>query len=163
MTTTTLQKDDIEVTLSPVSRDNWRAVAAIEVAATQREFVGDPCYYLALCYYGGDWKPLAIYLGDRVIGFLMWAEDAADRSCWFGGVMVDTKYQRRGYGRQAVQAAMAMLAAEYGYQDFALSYNPANHVAKHLYGTLGFKETDEWEDDEVVARLALANQCVEQI
>jgi ribosomal protein S18 acetylase RimI-like enzyme len=51
-----------------------------------------------------------------------------------------------------------MLAEERGYQYFALSYQPANIVAKHLYDTLGFTEMDEWEDDEVVARLSLAEQ-----
>lgn len=48
-----------------------------------------------------------------------------------------------------------MLSAEHGYQHFALSYHPNNLVAKHLYSTLGFTETEEWEDDEIVARLTL--------
>ena len=33
--------------------------------------------------------------------------------------------------------------------------SPANVVAKRLYAGLGFVETDEWEDDEIVARLEL--------
>ena len=70
--------------------------------------------------------------------------------------MIDQSYQRRGYGRQAVQRAVSMLAKEFGYKDFALSYQPANLIAKHLYDSLGFSETDEWEDDEIVARLSLA-------
>jgi len=49
-----------------------------------------------------------------------------------------------------------MLSNEYGYEDFALSYQPTNVVAKHLYYSLGFSETDEWEGDEIVARLSLA-------
>ena len=156
---TSLSKDnESPVTLRPVNRDNWRGVAKLEVTAAQREFVSEPCRYLALCSYGGDWKPLAVCLGDLVIGFLMWVVDPADGSCWLGGIIIDQQYQRSGYGRQAVQAAIAMLAGEHGYQDFALSYNPANHVAKDLYVSLGFAETDEWEDDEVVARLSLAKQ-----
>jgi hypothetical protein len=31
----------------------------------------------------------------------------------------------------------------------------AGLVAKHLYGRIGFMETNEWEDDEIVARLSL--------
>ena len=152
------QDNETRVTLRPVNRDNWRGVAKLEVTAAQREFVSEPCRYLALCSYGGDWKPLAVCLGDQVIGFLMWVVDPADGSCWLGGIIVDQQYQRRGYGRQAVQAAITMLAGEHGYQNFALSYSPANLVAKHLYASLGFTERDEWEDDEVVARLALAKQ-----
>ena len=158
MSSSTSKDSKTKVTLRPVSRANWRDIAKLEVTAAQREFVAEPCYYLALCHYDNKWQPLAIYLDERVIGFLMWAVDPADGSCWLGGIFVDHSYQRRGYGRQAVQAAIAMLAEERGYQYFALSYQPANIVAKHLYDTLGFTEMDEWEDDEVVARLSLAEQ-----
>lgn len=104
------------------------------------------------------WQPRAICLGEQVIGFLMWCVDPADGSCWLGGFYIDQSYQRRGCGRQALQTAMTLLAAEHGFQHFALSYNPANTVAKQLYESLGFVETGEWEDDEVVARVSLARQ-----
>ena len=157
MSSRTSNEDETQVILRPVSGDNWREVAKLKVAESQREFVAEPCYYLALCSYGGDWKPLAIYSGERVIGFLMWSVDPADGSCWLGGILIDQSYQRRGYGRQAIQAAIKMLAEEHGYQRYALSYSPDN-TAKHLYHKLGFTETNEWEDDEVVARLSLASE-----
>jgi diamine N-acetyltransferase len=149
-------KDDgeIQVTLRPVDRDNWREIARLTVAGSQREFVAEPSYYLALCCYDGEWQPLAVCLLDRVIGFLMWAVDPADGNCWLGGILVDQSYQRRGYGRQAIQGAINMLAKDHGFQHFALSYSPEND-AKRLYHQLGFAETDEWEDDEIVARLSL--------
>jgi len=155
VSSSTSTSDETQVTLHPVTRDNWRDVARLQVAESQREFVAEPCHYLALCAYGGEWNPLAVYLGERVIGFLMWSVDPADNSCWLGGILVDVSYQRRGYGRQAVQAAIAMLAAEHGYQRFALSYSPDN-PAKRLYHSLGFIETEEREGDELVARLSLA-------
>lgn len=143
-----------QVSLLPVNRDNWRKVAGLDVNESQRSFVAEPTYYLALCNYGKLWQPLAIYLGKEVIGFMMWAVDTNDGSCWLGGILIDKKHQRKGYGRQAIQAAISMLGEKHGYQDFALSYSPDN-PAKHIYHKLGFKETDEWEDDEVVARLSL--------
>jgi diamine N-acetyltransferase len=153
MDSDTTERNEAQVSLCPVSRDNWRDVAGLKVSETQREFVAEPAYYLALCCYGNDWHPLAICLDDQVIGFMMWALDPADNSCWLGGIFVDQSYQKRGYGRQAIQAAIAMLAEEHGYQHFALSYSPDNGV-KHLYHSLGFVETNEWEGDEVVARLS---------
>jgi diamine N-acetyltransferase len=124
------------------------------VTESQRDFVAEPTYYLALCNYGDLWHPLAIYLGQQVIGFMMWAVDTDDGSCWLGGILIDHKHQRKGYGRKAIQAAIATLADEHGFQNFALSYS-ADNPAKDLYHKLGFTETDEWEDDEVVARLSL--------
>jgi diamine N-acetyltransferase len=143
-----------QVRLHSVDHDNWREVAKLEVNETQRDFVADPCYYLNLCNYGELWQPLAIYLEEQVIGFMMWAVDTDDESCWLGGILIDKKHQRQGYGQQAIQRAIKMLSEKHGYQDFALSYSPDN-PAKHLYQKLGFAETDEWEDDEVVARLSL--------
>jgi hypothetical protein len=64
---------DARVTLHLVDQSNWRAIANLKVFETQREFVAEPCSYLALCCYGQDWQPLAICLGDQVIGFMMWS------------------------------------------------------------------------------------------
>ena len=158
MSPNTLSDSNSQLVLRPVSSDNWRYVAALKVTEEQRQFVAEPTYYLALCYYGTIWKPLAIYLAEQVICFLMWGVDPDDGSCWFGGFIIDQPYQGRGYGRQALQVAMAMLAREHGYQQFALSYQPANQAGKHLYSALGFIETDEWVDDEVVARLTFSDE-----
>jgi diamine N-acetyltransferase len=150
------ERSEAQVTLRPVDRDNWRDIANLKVFETQRQFVAEPCCYLALCCYGDDWQPLAICLDEQVIGFMMWTTDPADGSCWLGGILVDQGMQRRGYGRQAVLAAIAMLKGQYGYRDFALSYQPANLAARSLYQGLGFVETNEREGDEVVARMSLA-------
>ena len=149
-------RSEQQVSLLPVNQDNWRNVANLKVEENQREFVAEPSYYLALCCYANDWSPLPIYLDEQVIGFMMWAIDPADRICWLGGILVDQSMQKRGYGKQAVQAAITMLKGKHGYRNFALSYQPANLAAKHLYSKLGFIEMNEWEDDEIVARLSLA-------
>ena len=143
------------VTLHAVTSDNWRDVAALQVTESQQAFVAEPSYYLALCCYGDDWRPLAISTDGRVIGFMMWAVDETDGSCWLGGILIDQAYQRQGYGRQAVRAAIVTLSEADGYEDFALSYHPSNAAARHLYETLGFEETGEWEGDEIVARLTV--------
>lgn len=147
--------NESQISLRPVDQDNWRAVAKIKVNQDQRDFVAETCYYLALCTYGQTWQPLAITLDEQVIGFMMFAIDSTDESCWFGGIMIDQSMQGRGYGRWAVQAAISKFNKEDGRKNFALSYAPANLAAKHLYHQLGFVETDEWEDNEVIARLTL--------
>ncbi len=157
MSSSKAQEREGRVTLEAINSDNWRDVAALEVTEAQQAFVAEPTYYLALCCYGDTWHPLAIYTEERVIGFMMWAVDPADGSCWLGGILIDTTHQGQGYGREAVRAAIAMLSDADAYEEFALSYSPTNTVAKHLYETLGFNETDEWEGDEIVARLAIGD------
>jgi len=150
-----LKRNNELISLHPVSYDNWRNVANLKVSEIQREFVAEPSYYLALCCYGGDWHPLAICLGEQVIGFMMWTTDPADVSCWLGGIIIDQRMQKRGFGEQSVKEAIRMLQRKHGYSDFALSYQPGNLAAKHLYTKLGFIEMNEWEDNEIVARLSL--------
>src|SRR5690606_33953858 len=123
------QPETDRLTLAPVTADNWRDVAALEVTEAQRAFAAAPTYYLALCSYGGEWRPVAVRLDDRVIGFVMWAVDPADGSCWVGGFLIDEHFQRKGHGRRALQALMDLLAAEHGHRRFALSYGPDNPAA----------------------------------
>ncbi|MEU7825575.1 GNAT family N-acetyltransferase [Catellatospora sp. NPDC049133] len=144
--------------LAPVDAANWRAVTALTVAESQSDWVAAPAYYLALCQYGeAGWRPLAVLDADGdVVGFLMWTVDPADGAAWLGGIIVDAARQGRGYGRAAVRAAIALLSAEHGLSSFALSYEPANTAARRCYAGVGFTETGEIEDTEVVARLHVA-------
>lgn len=141
----------MQIDLEPVTRDNWRAVEALSVHPGQRDFVSDTAHYLLLCHYGELWHPLAVTAGGQVVGFCMWAVDD-DGSRWIGGVVVDAERQRQGIGRALVVALRERLAAEPGTPNVALSYNPENKGARALYQSLGFVETGETEDDEIVAR-----------
>jgi len=145
------------VSVREVDGGNWRDVFKLSVKAEQRDFVAEPSYYLSLCAYGDLWQPLAICLDEQVIGFMMWAVDTDDGSCWIGGFIINQSHQGKGFGKQALTAVIDMLSERHGYQHFALSYQPSNLSAKHLYTSFGFLETDEWDDDEVVARLKLTD------
>jgi len=146
------------VELRPVDAENWRLCAALEVADEQREFVSPVTRYLCLCHYGGVWQPLAVYAGDQVVGFAMWAVDPADQSGWIGGLVVDKRLQRRGYGRATLRALIAWLRDDQALPSCALSYSADNAVARRLYASEGFVETGELEDDEIVARLRFTPQ-----
>ena len=142
------------IELRQVDADNWRACADLEVAPEQRDFVLPVARYLCLCHYGGVWNPLAVYAGDEVVGFAMWAIDRSDQSGWIGGLLIDQSRQQRGYGRATVEALVACLMDARGCRSCALSYSPGNAAARDLYRAAGFVETGETEDDELVARLS---------
>ncbi|SNY33545.1 GNAT family N-acetyltransferase [Paractinoplanes atraurantiacus] len=142
---------DLEVDLVPVTADNWRDCAELTVSAGQQRFVNAVTYYLCLCHYGELWNPLAITRDGTVVGFAMWAIDD-DRSAWIGGLVVGEQHQRQGIGHAAVRKLRERLIAEPGTPNVALSYAADNTGARHLYRTLGFHETGETEDTELVAR-----------
>jgi diamine N-acetyltransferase len=69
--------------------------------------------------------------------------------------VIDAAAQGRGIGRAALEAMIARLAADPECHEVALSYDPENEVARRLYAGLGFVETGEMEDDELVARRSI--------
>lgn len=139
------------IDLEPVTADNWRSCAALEVRDDQRRFVQPVTYYLCLCAYGTTWHPLAVTRAGRTVGFVMYGVDD-DRSRWIGGLVVDLAAQRSGVARGAVARLVERFAAEPDCPNVALSYDPDNVAARTLYASLGFRETGEMEDGEVVAR-----------
>jgi diamine N-acetyltransferase len=142
------------IELRTVDAHNWRACADLKVALEQHDFVLPVARYLCLCHYGGVWHPLAVYAGDEVVGFVMWAVDPDDQSGWIGGLVIDRARQRNGYGRATVEALLRRLLETAGCETCALSYSPENAAARALYASLGFVETGEYEGHELVARLS---------
>jgi diamine N-acetyltransferase len=143
------------VVLEDVGADNWRACTALEVDEPQLRFVAPVAYYLSMCAYGDSpWRPLAVRADGAVVGFVMWGIDPADESFWIGGLVIDRRHQRQGYGRAVVTQLLDRAASD-GRQEAALSYDPQNGSARSLYASMGFVETGEVEGDETVARKRL--------
>ena len=71
--------------------------------------------------------------------------------------MIDKRYQKQGYGREAVRLALEFVKTwPRGEAELCeTSYNPENEVAKKLYASFGFVENGEFDEDEVVAVLKL--------
>lgn len=146
--------DDVPtIRLEPVTAENWRDCARLQVRPEQADFVMPVTYYLCLCAYGDAWQPLAISRAGQVVGFVMCGRDE-DRSAWIGGLVIDAAAQGSGVARSAVRQLRDRLAAEPDCRNVALSYSPENTAARALYFALGFRETGETEDDgaELVAR-----------
>ena len=140
------------IALVDVDAGNWRDVAKVTPRPDQKCFVAPVTYSLCLCHYGRVWHPLAVQVDGAIVGHLMWAIDDVDGSRWIGGVVIDAAAQGRGIGRAALELLIARLASNPDCREVALSYDPDNHAARRLYARLGFVETGEREDEELVAR-----------
>ena len=139
------------VSLADVDATNWSVLAEVEPRPEQRDFVAPVTRYLCLAHYGEEWHPLAIEADGSAVGHVMWAADEEDGSTWLGGLVIDAAHQGRGVGRATVEAFLDRFTVD-GTTNVALSYSPENVVARALYLSLGFVETGEMEDDEIVAR-----------
>ncbi len=157
--------------LEEVTYKNAWDLLKLKVGKGQEDFVAPNDMSLVEAYLatvgGGQAFPFGIYDDDLPVGFLMISYDVDDsyegnpkiarKNYGLWRLMIDEKYQRRGYGREALSLALGFIRsfpcgkAEYCY----LSYEPENEVAKKLYHEFGFTENGEYDDEEVVAVLKL--------
>ncbi len=109
--------------------------------------------------------PFAIYHDETLVGFVMFGYGSeegdpaiAENNYLIWRLMVDQNFQGKGIGKKAVKAALDFLQtgpcgqAEYCW----LSYEPENITARKLYASVGFEETGELCESEVVAVKKLA-------
>ena len=129
-----------------VMASNVDALIALDVAPDQTSFVATVAKSLAQAAYNCAGRPLGLYSGDTPVGFLLlWegrldADQPADElGVW--RVMIDAKYQRRGFGQQALRWAIAE-ARRLGVAQVVLSHVTGN-PAGGFYESLGFVYTGE--------------------
>lgn len=143
------------IELRPITRQNWRACVRLRVATEQEQLVATNAGSLAQAAYEPECVPLAVYDGDTMVGFVMYALDADDNSYWIYRVMIDAQQQRRGYGRAAMERLIEHMRALPGCDAITISYVEHNDAARQLYRSLGFVETGEVIEGEALARLRL--------
>jgi len=157
------------VRLEKLSYDNIWKVLALEVEESQKSFVATNTQSIAEAYLalanGEIALPFAVMDDTTPVGFVMlsyaYAPDAErgpesvlSKPCYsVWRLMIDKRFQHRGYGRQAMTLALDYIAAkpcgeaEYCY----LSYEPENVNAREMYHSFGFEENGEMDDEEIIA------------
>jgi len=143
----------LTISLQPITRDNLEACINLSPREEQKSFVAPNIYSIAQAYVEPTWTPLAIYVNDTPVGFMMYGREVETGRDWIIRLMIDRQYQGRGYGRAATEAVIERIIQQPGYTELLVSYVPENTGAERLYQSLGFVATGEIEDGEIVVRL----------
>lgn len=151
--------------IRPVTINNWEELIALKVREDQKHFVASNLYSIAEAQFGDDvpgeghWDmfPYGIYDDDKPVGFLMmtYNYDFARFQGYIIRLMVDEKFQGRGYGKFGMQWMLEKYRADERVRAVAISYEPDNETARKLYASYGFVETGEIVDGEALAVLNL--------
>ena len=157
--------------LKKINRNNVAEILKLEVFDNQKSFVAPNNIsiieaYLAIVENGHVFT-FGMYNDDTPIGFLMIGFDVnsddegapkiakGNYNIW--RLMIDKKFQGKGFGKKAMNLALEFVntfpcgTAEYCW----ISYESDNDVARQLYKSVGFVETDEKDGEEIVAILKL--------
>jgi diamine N-acetyltransferase len=152
--------------IRPVTKDNWRDLARLNVREDQKHFVASNLYSIAEAQFGFDdddgshWDTSAcgIYTdAGAAVGFLMYGYNfpGSRLQAFIFRLMVDEKNQGLSYGRFGMQWMLERFRNDDRIRDVGISYEPENEVGRKLYASLGFVETGEMVGDEVLAVLHL--------
>jgi diamine N-acetyltransferase len=142
----------MSVQLRPISRANLFECIGLSTSEEQKSFVATNVVSIAQAYVESTWVPLAIYADNTMVGFVMYGRDAETGIDWIIRLMIDARYQGRGYGRATMVEVLARLQQLPGSQGIRISYEPTNGIAERLYAQLGFRPTGEIEEGEVIAQ-----------
>ena len=161
------------VSLQHINGRNVWDILKLKVSKEQQNFVAGNDISLIEAYIckteNGQIFPFGIYHDGVPVGFLMigfgtdssWddAPAIAQNNYDLRRLMIDAKFQGRGYGKEALMLALEFIRifpcrkAEFCW----LSYEPNNKVARDLYRSYGFVETGEKDGEEVIAVLRLVS------
>jgi diamine N-acetyltransferase len=154
----------MSLSIHPVTKDNWRELIKLKVRGDQRDFVASNLYSIAEAQFEtddeqGHWisYSFGIYDAEIPVGFFMYGLnfDLPKMQAFVVRLMVDEKYQGKGYGKFGVEKMIEIFRAEERVKVVGISYEPENDPARKLYAKYGFEETGELFEDEVLALLKL--------
>lgn len=143
----------------------WK-VCLLEPFENQKDFVAENMQSLAEAYAtrneGNNALPLAVYNDFDLIGFIMIGKGTVGNenesnlikenySLW--RLMIDKKYQRKGFGKQTIDAAINLIRTfPFGEaKKVWLSYEKENTRARDIYRKYGFVENGEMCGNEIIA------------
>ena len=146
------------IELKKIDESNFIACFNLKLKPGQEAFVSDPVRSLAQAYvYYHQCTPFGIYAGDKMVGYVMviYDYDLEEYDIWH--MMIDKKYQHRGYGRAALGKCLEYISTKpFGASGrVALTCNRKNAAALSLYMSMGFSETGAGDEDETELALTL--------
>lgn len=146
---------DALVTLREITDETAWPILRLKVAPEQENFVASNAISIAQAHFAPHAWFRAIYAGETPVGFIMLHDDAEKKKYFLWRLMIAADRQGKGYGRQAVSRLVEYVKTRPGARELLVSYVPGAGSPRDFYARLGFQETGETMDEEVVMRLPL--------
>ena len=146
------------ISLALVNERTFGKIVDMKLPDEQNRFVAPNVVSLAQAWLSYDVaRPYAILCDGEPVGFLMLDWDEGERTVGVWRFMIAREQQRKGYGRAALEATLALIRATGKFDLVHLDYVPGNDAARALYFSLGFRENGDVEDGEIIMTLPLTD------
>lgn len=143
------------IRIVPLDGDNWEESANLSLHPEQVRFVAANVYSIAESRFHPELSPCAIYAGETMVGFTMYARNPSDEQFWIYRFMIDKTWQRRGLGLRAMAVLIDQIGSQPGVPEIRISYDDDNEPARQLYRRAGFVEGEIAPWGERTAKLVL--------
>ena len=149
------------VELREITKENYEECLNLKVAENQKNFVSSTVHSLAQAWVYYDTAfPFAIYADDTMVGFIMLGYYEVREYYTLWKLMIDEKYQNKGYGKKAVKLGIDYLVNRFKVKEVYTAYYSTNNIARNLYASIGFRETGEVVGNQVGMKLIVSNMVV---
>jgi diamine N-acetyltransferase len=145
------------IELKEVTYDNFDAVVELQLLKHQEDYLASNTYSIAQSKFDPHYHPRAIYADNELVGFLMYHTFDCDVAHQTGihRFMIDYRFQGKGVGRSAMEAALAEIQRIPELKRITICYHPENPLAQPFYASFGFKEIGIDEEGEMIAVIEL--------
>ena len=147
-----------ELVLKKVDENNFIGCFNLKLGDGQEKFVSHPIRSLAQAYvYNKQCTPFAIYKGNIIVGYFMVIYDYEEETYNIWHMMIDETYQGKGYGSKALKLCIDYIKSKpFGKSnDVILTCNIDNTHAIYIYKKIGFIDTMERDEDEIIMKLVI--------
>ncbi len=141
--------------LKDVNDSNWRECTDLNSAVEEKGLLCSNAYAIAEWKFETDSIFKAIYSGGELVGMLAYHLYDGDLGnfYWLYFLMIDKKYQGKGYGGAAVKLVVKEVH-QLGASEIRTMYVPGNVRAGKFYEKLGFKEIGTLNGGDIFLRLS---------
>lgn len=142
------------IELREINEDNYRECLSLSASVSNQEFVDPVAWSLAEAWvFYNDSRPFVIYANNAMVGYVsMYVGEGNPQIINF---MIDSRYQKRGYGAAAAKLCIEYLCKEYKATRISLPVEPENVAGQKLWRSVGFEMSDDLEDGYYFMRLVI--------
>lgn len=138
------------VSLEPITKDNWKRAIVLEVKENQKSFVATNIHSIAESSFYETAFNYGIFYNEDMIGFVLIFNPPEEPE--LGHIvrfMIDEKFQRKGLGKHSIQQIIKLFSKNFNKTVVTLSVIPENHGARAFYESAGFINTGEVVEGEL--------------
>jgi len=150
----------MSISLKDVTKENWMECINLrsskdKVNSIFEEFVASNAFSIAQSKIEEEWVTKAIYDNETLIGFTMYGFYEKYKFYEISRLMIDYKFQQRGYGTQALLKIIDEMKNYKNCKEIFLTIGQGNEIAIKIYKEIGFKDTGRIIANELVYKLEL--------